>query len=291
MTKSSTGGAAESAAFFDPQRSAQIVNGRMGAHVDGRLKEVMTVMVEHLHAAIREARVTQEEWAGAIRFLTEVGHTCTDWRQEFILLSDVLGASMLVDALSNVGTEFATESTVLGPFHVADAPLLPNGANICLDGKGEPMIVSGQVLRPDGRPIDGALLEVWQANEDGFYDVQKRGDIPEWNLRGRFQTDSDGSFHFRTVKPRFYPIPSDGPVGHLLTALGRHPYRAAHLHFIVSAPGHRTITTHLFDPDCPYLTQDAVFGVKDSLVVDFRSVEGSSAAWALEVVFTLDPAS
>jgi catechol 1,2-dioxygenase len=245
----------------------------MGMDADPRLREVMAIVVEHLHAAIKEARITSDEWMKAIRFLTEVGHTCSEWRQEFILLSDVLGVSMLVDALNHRRPEGSTENTVLGPFYRENPPKLANGANICLDGKGEPMLVRGRVVDGNGAPIVGATVDVWQTNDDGFYDVQQAGLQPDYNLRGVFTTDGDGRYAFWTVKPRFYPIPDDGPVGKMLHALGRHPNRAAHLHFILTAEGFDTVVTHIFTPDCPYLEEDAVFGVKQSLIADIRRVE------------------
>lgn len=265
-------------AWFDEARSADVVNARTGATADPRTAEVMATMVRHLHAAVKEARVTGEEWMAAIRFLTETGKMCSDWRQEFILLSDVLGVSMLVDAINHQRPAGSTENTVLGPFHVSDAPHYPHGANISLDGKGEPVLVSGRVVDNDGKPIVGATLDVWQANEDGFYDVQQPGVQPAMNLRGIFTTDTEGRFWFRSAKPRYYPIPDDGPVGKLLIALGRHPFRAAHLHFIVEAPGYDRIVTHIFTPDCDYLSEDAVFGVKRSLIADFMSVDDRARA-------------
>ena len=176
----------------------------------------MTSLVKHLHAFIKDVEPTNDEWMAGIKFLTKTGHMCTDWRQEFILLSDTLGVSMLVETINNRKPSGATETTVLGPFHVADAPRMPHGANICLDGKGEPMLVRGRVTDIDGKPIKGALLDVWQANEEGFYDVQQKGIQPDMNLRGIFATDADGRYWFRSVKPRFYPIPDDGPVGKML---------------------------------------------------------------------------
>jgi catechol 1,2-dioxygenase len=190
------------------------------------------------------------------------------------LLSDVLGVSMLVDALDHDRPGEATENTVLGPFYVAGAPSYPNGANICLDGKGEPLLVRGRVVDDDGRPVAGATVDAWQTNDEGFYDVQQQGIQPDWNLRGVFTTDQNGEYRFRSVKPRYYPIPDDGPVGKLLSALGRHPYRPAHIHFIVRAEGFDQVTTHIFVPDCPYLTEDPVFGVKHSLIADFQKVIG-----------------
>lgn len=269
--------------YFDEQNSAEVVNARMGAAIDPRLRQVMAVIVKHLHAAAREIKPTPEEWLAAIKFLTAVGHRCTDWRQEFILLSDTLGVSMLVDALNHHRPPGATENTVLGPFYLPQAPRYPNGTNICLDGKGEPMVVRGRVLDSAGKPVAGATLDIWQTNNDGFYDVQQKGVQPEWNLRGVFTTAEDGSYWFRSVKPRYYPIPDDGPVGALLHALGRHPNRAAHCHFIVTAPGFERVVTHIFTPDCPYLHEDAVFGVKESLIADFVRVDDANQAARLEV--------
>jgi catechol 1,2-dioxygenase len=260
-------------AFFDAAHSADVVNARMGPNVSPRLREVMTILVDHLHAAVKEARLTTEEWMAGIEFLTRTGHMCTDWRQEFILLSDVLGVSMLVDALNHDRPEGSTENTVLGPFYVAGAPHYENGADICLDGKGEPLLVRGRVTDNDGNPVPGATVDVWATNDDGFYDVQQKGIQPDNNLRGVFTTGTNGEYSFRTVKPRFYPIPDDGTVGKLLAALGRHPNRAAHLHFIVEAPGFDRVVTHIFTPDCRYLAEDTVFGVKHSLIADFQRVD------------------
>lgn len=259
--------------YFTEENSAEVVISRSADAPDARLAEVMAVVTKHLHAAVKEIEPTQEEWFEAIRFLTGVGHTCNDWRQEFILLSDCLGVSMLVDAINNRKPSGASESTVLGPFHVADAPELPMGADICLDQKGEPMLVRGRILGTDGQPVDGAKIDVWQANDEGFYDVQQKGLQPDFNLRGVFRTGPDGSYHFRGVKPKFYPIPDDGPVGQMLKKLGRHPFRPAHLHYILEAPGFETLITHIFDPDDPYIHSDAVFGVKESLLARFELVE------------------
>jgi protocatechuate 3,4-dioxygenase beta subunit len=260
--------------YFSEENSEEAVIARMDkSKVEPRLYEVMVALVKHLHAFVKEVEPTNEEWMQGIRFLTKTGQMCTDWRQEFILLSDTLGVSMLVETINNRKPSGATETTVLGPFYVSDAPRYPNGANICLDGKGEPLLVRGRVTDLEGRPIKGALLDVWQANDEGFYDVQQKGQQPDMNLRGVFTTEADGSYWFKSAKPRFYPIPDDGTVGKMLKALGRHPFRPAHIHFIVGAEGYRPITTHVFDPDDPYLSSDAVFGVKESLIVDFRKVE------------------
>lgn len=264
--------------LFDAARSAEIVNERMSATADPRLREIMSVIVRHLHDAIREAAITPDEWMQGITFLTETGHTCTDWRQEFILLSDTLGVSMLVDAINHHRPESATDNTVLGPFYVPQSPHYANGADIALDGKGVPVLVEGRVTDAEGNPIAGATIEVWQANEDGFYDVQQKGIQPEWNLRGQFTSEVNGAFWFRSVKPRHYAIPHDGPVGRMLEALGRGPIRPAHMHFIVQAPGFDTVTTHIFTPDCPYLSHDPVFGVKESLIADFQAVHDPERA-------------
>jgi protocatechuate 3,4-dioxygenase beta subunit len=258
--------------FFTEADSVAVVTGRNANAQDARLKAVMEVITRKLHEAVKEIEPTEEEWLKAILFLTDTGHMCTDWRQEFILLSDVLGVSMLVDAINNRKPTGASESTVLGPFHVADAPVLEMGANICLDGKGEPMLVHGRVTDTEGRPVAGCTLDVWQANDEGFYDVQQKGIQPDFNLRGVFRTGADGAYRFRAVKPKMYGIPDDGPVGRLLAALGRHPMRPAHLHYILTAPGFRKLTTHIFDPADPYIASDAVFGVKESLLADFERV-------------------
>jgi hydroxyquinol 1,2-dioxygenase len=234
--------------------------------------------VKHLHAFVKEVAPTHEEWMAGIQFLTDVGKMCSDWRQEFILLSDVLGVSMLVDAINHRRPSGATENTILGPFHVKGAPLRKNGDPIWLDGKGEPLVVRGRVIGTDGNPLAGARVDAWQANDEGFYDVQQKGVQPEMNMRGVFETDLDGRFWFRSAKPRFYSIPDDGPVGKLLGLLGRHPNRAAHIHLIVEKPGYDTVVTHIFEPNCPYLREDTVFGVKDSLVGDFRHVEDKARA-------------
>ncbi len=258
--------------YFTEADSVAVVTGRNRNAGDARLAAVMEVITRKLHEAVKEIEPTQDEWFKAIMFLTDTGHMCNEWRQEFILLSDVLGVSMLVDAINNRKPSGASESTVLGPFHVDDAPELPMGANICLDQKGEPMRVRGRILDTAGKPIANAKIDVWQANDEGFYDVQQKGIQPDFNLRGVFRTGADGGYHFRGVKPKFYPIPDDGPVGKLLAGLGRHPFRPAHLHYIVSAEGFDTLVTHIFDPDDPYIHSDAVFGVKQSLMAKFNPV-------------------
>lgn len=242
-----------------------------------RLKGIVTGMIRHLHDFVRETRPTEQEWFEAIRFLTQTGQKSDGNRQEFILLSDVLGVSMLVDAINHGHVDGATDSTVLGPFYVEGAKFMPKGANIFRGEGGVPTYVSGTVLSTDGRPIPGAVLDVWQTAPNGLYNVQDPRQ-PPMNLRGKFRTDAEGRFAFRTVKPVSYPVPTDGPVGRLLHRTGRHPYRPAHLHFKVSAKGYEPLTTHLFVKGDPYLGSDAVFGVKPSLIVDFKRHTSRSEA-------------
>jgi len=264
--------------YFTVKDSVKVVQDRAGPKANKRVKYLTDTLVKHLHAFIKEARPTMDEWMYGINFLTRTGHLSTDWRQEFILLSDTLGVSMLVESLNHSKMSGETESTVLGPFYIPNAPHYANGANICLDGKGEPVWVHGRVLDAKRKPIPGAKLDVWQANEDGFYDVQQKGVQPDMNLRGVFTSDEKGRYYFRSAYPRFYPIPYDGTVGDMLKALDRNPNRPAHLHFIVSAPGYETVTTHIFTPDCPWLKDDAVFGVKESLIADFHDVNDAKKA-------------
>ncbi|WP_033279187.1 intradiol ring-cleavage dioxygenase [Streptomyces sp. NRRL F-525] len=245
---------------------------------DPRLRELLTGLIRHLHAFARETRLTQAEWERAIGFLTETGKMCTDTRQEFILLSDVLGLSMLVETINGDHAAGSTESTVLGPFHMTESPVRELGANIDLLGGGEPCVVSGRIVSGDGTPLPGALLDVWQADGNGFYDVQQPDVQPPGNGRGLFTADAEGRFWFRTCVPSPYPIPTDGPVGELLKATGRHPYRPAHIHFIASVEGHTPVTTHIFVAGSDYLDSDAVFAVKQSLVEDFTPTDDPSLA-------------
>ena len=263
--------------YFTEENSVAVVTGRNKNAESPRLQEVMEVITRKLHEAVREVEPTHDEWMQAIQFLTEVGHRCDDWRQEFILFSDVLGVSMLVDAVNSRRPNGASENTVLGPFHVGDVPEYSMGASICLDRKGEDMLVNGRIVDIDGDPLEGVRIDVWQANDEGFYDVQQKGIQPDFNLRGVFTTGADGRYWFRAVRPKHYSIPADGPVGELLRELGRHPFRPAHLHFIVSKEGFETLTTHVFDPEDKYLHSDAVFGVKESLVGQFRRVEDAAS--------------
>ncbi|GAB3326016.1 hydroxyquinol 1,2-dioxygenase [Geodermatophilus aquaeductus] len=264
--------------LFSEERSAEVVAASFAGTPDPRLRQVMTSLVRHLHAFVKDVELTEEEWAVAVDFLTRTGHTSTGVRQEFILLSDVLGVSMLVETINHRSGGTSTESTVLGPFHVVESPPRQLGDDIALDGKGTPCLVSGRVTGPDGEPLAGATVDVWQTNEDGFYDVQQPDVQPPGNLRGLFTADGDGRFWFRSVVPRYYPIPDDGPVGRLLAATGRHPNRPAHLHLIVAAPGYRPVTTHVFVADSPYLDSDAVFGVKESLVREVPEVDDPARA-------------
>ncbi|WP_119729192.1 dioxygenase family protein [Thermomonospora amylolytica] len=257
---------------FGVERSAEIVAGSFAGTADPRLREVLMALVRHLHAFVKEVALTPREWEAAIGFLTETGRMCTGTRQEFVLLSDVLGVSTLVDALDG-RADGATESTVEGPFHMVASPPRALGDSIDELGKGEPCLVTGRVVDTGGVPVAGASVDVWQADADGYYDVQRPGEVPPLNLRGLFTADEDGRFWFRTIVPRHYPIPDDGPVGRLLRATGRHPNRPAHIHFQISAPGVRTLTTHLFVAGTPYLDSDAVFGVKAGLIREFATVD------------------
>jgi hydroxyquinol 1,2-dioxygenase len=254
----------------------EAVLAKLAGATNPRFQQIMTSLLRHLHAFVREVELTEAEWFAGIQFLTATGQKCDDKRQEFILLSDTLGVSMLVDALNHRKPTGATESTVLGPFYVNGAPELQNGANLAVDMPGEPTLFSGRVLTVSGTPIPGAQLDVWQADAEGFYDVQ-RPQLHEMRLRGKFRTDAQGRFWFWTVRPTEYPIPTDGPVGQMLLNMGRHPYRPAHIHTIVTAPGYEPVTTHVFVEGDRYLDSDAVFGVKDSLIVDFVRHEPGTA--------------
>jgi len=271
--------------FSEKTLTAEVLK-RVGKAPDKRTRQVMQSLVKHLHAFAREVRPTQQEWFRGIQFLTQTGHMCDDKRQEFILMSDTLGVSMLVDFINYGKAGKATESTVLGPFFVEGAPELPLGASIAQPGTpGEPCVVDCTVKDMKGKPISGATIDVWEAGGDGFYDVQK----PEGtNLRARFRSDVAGRFYFRCVKPSSYPVPHDGPVGKMLAACGRHPMRPGHLHFMIEAPGCEKLVTHLFVKGDKYLNSDAVFGVKESLIVDFRKNKAGVAECRYD--FVLKPA-
>lgn len=234
---------------------------------DPRLKELMQAIVKHLHAFLRDVRLTEEEWRKGIEFLTAVGHLTDDKRQEFILLSDTLGASMQTIAINNEAYGDATEATVVGPFFVEDSPRIEPGEDMSFGAAGEPCWVEGTVSDAEGNPIAGAKIEVWEADEDGFYDVQYDDDRVA--ARAHLFTQADGGYRFWGVTPTPYPIPHDGPVGRMLASTGRSPMRASHLHFMVEAPECRTLVTHIFVRGDELLDSDTVFGVKESLVKDF----------------------
>lgn len=253
---------------FDENSITDAVLERVAAAPDQRARQVSEALVRHLHAFLREVRPTQTEWEQGIAFLTRTGHMCDDKRQEFILLSDTLGASMLVDAINNSAGLGETDSTVLGPFYVEGPAEFANGADIANGMDGMPLFVSGSVSRIDGEPVADAVVDVWHADDHGFYDVQN---FAERGLAGRarLRTDRDGRFHFRSIRPASYPVPHDGPVGDMLKAQGRHPYRPAHVHFMIEAPGCQKLVTHVFAEGDEYLDSDVVFGVKDSIIRPF----------------------
>lgn len=261
---------------IDEDTITRAVIARHAQAPDARLRDVMTSLVQHLHAFAREVRLTEAEWFEGIRFLTETGHITDDRRQEFILLSDVLGLSTLVTALNNRKPAGCTEATVFGPFHVEGAPHYAHGDDVANGARGEPCFVRGHVRALDGTPVAGATIEVWQADADGFYDVQYAGDEGH-RARGVLTSGDDGGFHFRSIVAEAYPIPHDGPVGRLLERLGRHPWRPAHLHFMISAPGYARLITHVFRDGDRYLDSDAVFGVRSSLIADWVRHEPGTA--------------
>jgi hydroxyquinol 1,2-dioxygenase len=253
---------------------AQAVIDRMGECKDARFKQIMSALVKHAHAFMREVDLTPEEWMAGIQFLTATGQKCDEKRQEFILLSDTLGISMLIVALDQARGAKAlegkpgarpTEATVQGPFFWPGAPKKELGDDIG-KGFGEPTLYHGRVTDTDGKPVAGCTLDVWSGDEDGFYDMQK-GD--EMQLRAQFRTDREGNYRFWSIRPTFYPVPGDGPVGAMLDKMGRHLNRPGHMHMMLNAPGHERLITHLFVKDSPYLDSDAVFGVRNRLIVEF----------------------
>lgn len=264
--------------LFSEDRSVEVVRRSFANTENPRLRRIIDSLVAHAHSFVKDVQLTEAEWASAIDYLTRTGQKCDDTRQEFILLSDVLGISMLVETVNNRVSGDLTESTVEGPFHMVVSPPRELGENLAKEDKGQPCLVTGRVFGPDGQPVPGAQIDVWQANAEGFYDVQQPDIQPKDNLRGMFTAAADGTFWFRSIVPRYYPIPGDGPVGELLRATGRHPNRPAHMHFEVSAPGFRTVTTHLFVAGTPYLDSDAVFGVKPSLIREFPTVDDPARA-------------
>ncbi|MEZ2333723.1 dioxygenase [Mesorhizobium sp. RCC_202] len=270
--------------WFNEANSAELVVERLKQRADGALPKFLISLVEHLHLAVRETRPTADDWRQAIKFLTEVGHASDDKRQEWVLLSDLLGVTALVEEINSRRPKGATPNTVRGPFYRADAPRLPLGANISLDGKGEPLRVHGRVTDLDGEPVAAATIETWQANAQGFYENQQPDLQPEFNLRGVFETGKDGSFHYRTVRPCGYEVPADGPVGEMLGGIGYPLRRPAHLHFIVKAEGFETISTHVYDAGDPLVDEDALFGVKQELLGAFRKQD---AHWTLDFSFVM----
>lgn len=266
---------------FSEEAASGAVNESIAAGTDPRLAQLIGGLVDHLHAYVREVRPTVDEWSTAIDFLTRVGHKCDPTRQEFVLLSDVLGVSMLVETIN--GQKSGTESTVLGPFHMVASPPRSSGDSIDLLTGGRDCVVEFRVVDEDRSPLPGASVDVWQCTADGFYDVQQPDVQPAGNGRGLFATGDDGRVWFRTSLPSHYPIPTDGPVGELLGALGRHAHRPAHIHVIAAADGYRELTTHLFVAGSPYIESDAVFAVKKSLIVDFAEVSDPQEAKAFGV--------
>jgi hydroxyquinol 1,2-dioxygenase len=261
---------------------------RMSKCKDPRLKQIVRALTNHLHDFAREVKLTAEEWQAGIDFLTAVGHITNEKRQEFILLSDTLGLSAIVDLMANRnGASSVTDSSLLGPFFRPGAPMFPMDGDVSHGASGDQLIVAGRVLNTAGEPVAGALIDTWQASSDGLYDLQKDSD--QMNFRGRLRTGADGRFRFRSVKPSSYPVPSDGPVGKMLAALARYPYRPAHIHFKIAAPGYRTLTTALYIAGDRYLDSDVVFGAKKSLVVSYRrSGTNGVASATIEFDFILN---
>ena len=262
----------------------QAVIARLAQTPDARLKELMTSLVQHLHAFARETRMTESEWQLGIDFLTAVGHKCSPTRQEFILLSDVLGLSTLMVAMNHDKPAGCTEATVIGPFYVADAPRLPDGADLARGAPGQPCLVRGRVCGPDGMPVPGAEVEFWQSDADGRYDVEYE-ELAEHRARGILRSGSDGGFELRTVVALPYQVPDDGPVGQLLRATGGHPWRPAHMHFKVSAAGYEPLVTHVYREGDPYLDSDVVYGVRQSLITPW--VEDEQGLHHVEFEFVL----
>ncbi len=256
---------------IDAHNITDAVVARLGHGKDARTNEIVASLVRHLHAFVREVKLTGAEWEQGIAYLTDTGHMCSGERQEFILLSDVLGVSMLTVAMNQGDAKGATEATVFGPFHVDDAPRCDDGADIARGAPGEPLFGEVEVVDLQGRPVAGAEVDVWQADKEGLYDVQRPELGAERRARGVFRSDAQGRVRFRSIVPTAYPIPTDGPVGRLLNAAQASPWRPAHVHFRIRAAGFETLVTHLFrDPD-PYLDSDAVFGVRSSLVARFEN--------------------
>jgi len=249
---------------------------QMSSTRNPRLKEIMAAAVRHLHAFAREVDLTPEEWLEGIKFLTATGQMCTAYRQEFVLLSDTMGLSSLVNSLHDKrGTESNTKSSLLGPFYRQDSPTFQLGESIAVKAKGPAIGLYGRVTNTAGEGVPNASIEIWQPDEDGDYDLQKH-DPKEMDLRGRFFTDAEGRYYLRTIRPTGYMIPMDGPIGDLIRAQGRHGYRPAHIHFLIGAPGYREVVTALYLAGDDHIDSDTVFGVTDSLVVDIQDRNGDS---------------
>jgi protocatechuate 3,4-dioxygenase beta subunit len=274
--------------YLTERNSSEVVVRRLRKSSDLPLSRALISAVSHLHEVIRETRPSQAELRKVVEFLTEMGQACDEKRQEWVLLFDVLGVTALVEDINSPRPKGATQNTVRGPFYRADAPHYRDGADISLDGVGEPLIVAGRVVDLDGHPIAGAKVETWQANAAGYYENQQPDLQPEFNLRGIFKTDRDGRFHYRTVKPSGYRVPCDGPAGELLGKVGYPLRRPAHLHFQVSAPDFDTVTTNIFDSEDPHLGEDALFGVKGELIGNFHPAEiDGRPGFKLDFVFVM----
>lgn len=271
---------------FSESNSAQLVAERLDKHAEGPLPSFMVPFIGHLHTLIRETRPSPADWRRAVEFLTEVGHASDGRRQEWVLLSDLLGVTALIEEINTRRPKGATPNTVRGPFYRADAPRLPLDANIALDGVGSVLTVAGSVQDLDGHPVAGASIETWQANGEGFYENQQPDQQPEFNLRGIFTADASGDFRYRTVRPGGYAVPCDGPVGQLLGSLGFPLRRPAHLHFLIKAEGFETISTHVYDSGDPDLARDALFGVKDELLGEFKPAPKGDG-WSLDFTFVM----
>ena len=264
----------------------QAVVARLETTPDPRLKEILTSLVRHLHDFAREVKLTEAEWMQGIQFLTATGQMCDAKRQEFILLSDTLGLSMLTVAMNNDKPLGCTEPTVFGPFFLEEAPRFALGDDVANGAKGEPCLVRGTIKSLDGTPVPNALINVWQADADGNYDVQY-AHLAHPQARGILNADDQGRFHFKTILAEAYPIPSDGPVGNMLKATRNHPWRPAHLHFMIEAPGYERLITHVFRDHDQYLDSDVVFGVRSSLIADWVKLPDGS--YSLDFDFLLNP--
>lgn len=271
---------------LDEHTITQAVLERFSNTPDPRLKEIIFSLVQHLHDFAREVRLTEEEWLEGIKFLTRAGHITDDKRQEFILISDTLGLSMLTVAMNNQKPDGCTEATVVGPFHVENAPHYNLGDDVGNGAIGAPCFVKGTIKGLSGEPVPGAHIEVWQSDEDGMYDVQKP-DLDHSQGRGVLKADAEGNYYFKSILAVAYPIPHDGPVGDMLVATKNHPWRPAHLHFMIKAPGYESLITHVFRHDDQYLDSDAVFGVRQSLITDW--IQQPNGEYTLEFNFVLNP--